>query len=418
MSRWDDQFDEHAVFAALAAAREQLDSISAQIEDTAERESQVRLIRVCEYVEAALRAADPELVPFPVLDQLAQAANQITSYLQQYAAAPSSTWLDNSNGQADALLQQVLLISPRVTPSDVQELQSAVSTFRRSAGQHLRNIEGEVAMVRSDAQTVETQVAAQETKIQAQDARLDAVVTEYQAQFSAAQEQRQTQFAQVLEEGRTNLRETTEESKLALKVAVDEATEQLEELLVDAEEKSRAALTAAQERADAQHEELTTESSAKMKQLDELLAKAVRTVGAIGSTGMAGGYKIVADEEKKQADRWRITAAVALLGAIAATIFAVVHGVEHGFQVDTFFAKWAISVPFAALAGYAARESSKHREESTGNRKIELQLASLDTYLVNLPEAEQNKIRAKLADRFFGELPAVSTEGITPVLDS
>ena len=418
MSRWDDQFDEHSVFQSLASAREQLNAISDQITDVSERESQARLIRICEYVEAALRATDPELVPFPVLDQLAQTVNQITSYLQQYASAPAPTWLDNANGQADALLQQVLLVSARVATADVQELQGAISTFRRSAGQHLRNIEGEVEAIRSHAQTVEAQVVSQESKLQAQDARLDAVVTEYQAQFSAAQEQRQALFSQALEEGRTQLRQTADESKLALKIAVDEATEQLAELLSDAEMKSSEALAAAQERADAQHEELTTEGAAKMKQLDELLAKAIRTVGAIGSTGMAGGYKIVADQEKEQADRWRLVAALALLGAIGATVFAVVHGVVHGFQVDTFFAKWAISVPFAALAGYAAVESSKHREQAISNRKIELQLASLDTYLVNLPEVEQDRIRAKLADRFFGELPSTGAEGAPGTSDA
>ncbi len=126
---------------------------------------------------------------------------------------------------------------------------------------------------------------------------------------------------------------------------------------------------------------------------------------------MAGGYKIVADAEKKQADRWRLVAALSLLGAIGATIFAVAHGISHGFHVDSFFAKWAISVPFAALATYAARESSKHREQAIGNRKIELQLASLDTYLVSLPEEKQEEIKAKLADRFFGELPVRLTEG-------
>jgi hypothetical protein len=82
----------------------------------------------------------------------------------------------------------------------------------------------------------------------------------------------------------------------------------------------------------------------------------------------------------------------------------VAHGVSHGFEVDTFFAKWAISVPFAALAACAARESSKHREQARINRQIELQLASLDAYLVTLPDERQNEIRSKLADRFFGEL--------------
>jgi hypothetical protein len=82
----------------------------------------------------------------------------------------------------------------------------------------------------------------------------------------------------------------------------------------------------------------------------------------------------------------------------------VAHGIENGFEVSTFFAKWAISVPFAALAAYAGHESSKHREQARIYRKVELQLASLDAYLVTLPEEKQAEIRERLADRFFGDL--------------
>ena len=49
----------------------QLDGVSDQMEDVAEREAHARLIRICEYVEATLKAADPELIPFGVLNQLA-----------------------------------------------------------------------------------------------------------------------------------------------------------------------------------------------------------------------------------------------------------------------------------------------------------------------------------------------------------
>jgi putative Ca2+/H+ antiporter (TMEM165/GDT1 family) len=127
---------------------------------------------------------------------------------------------------------------------------------------------------------------------------------------------------------------------------------------------------------------------------------------------MAGGYQIVANAEKRAANIWRWITVGALLGAIAATIFAVAHGIENGFHVNTFFAKWAISVPFAALAAYAGHESSKHREQERLNRKIELQLASLDAYLVTLEDGKQADIREKLADRFFGDLPIEVEPGV------
>lgn len=70
---------------------------------------------------------------------------------------------------------------------DVQELQGAVTTFRRSVGQQLRHVESEVGEVQAKAQGFERQLTAQEEKLQAQDARLDSVVSDVQAQFLQAQ---------------------------------------------------------------------------------------------------------------------------------------------------------------------------------------------------------------------------------------
>lgn len=417
MSRWDDQFEAHGVFQSIENARKQLEAASEEIPDPADRESHARLVRVLDHLEGVLGATDPELVPFPVLDQLTVGLNQLAAHVGQYAAAPNAATLDQANGQADQLLQQALPLAPRVASEDVQDLQSAVSSFRRSAGQHLRNVETEAEGALERIQQLSEQLATQKQEIDAQDSRLDALVNQWQSQFSTAQDQRQTQFASALEEARASIRATVEQAQSDTKAALGQATEKLGELLSDGETRTAALLESVQERADDQHNELTTASKERMDELDELLEKAVRTVGAIGSTGMAGGYKVVANDEKNAANIWRRWAFLALLGAIGATIFAVAHGVVHGFSVDTFFAKWAISVPFLALAGYAARESSKHREQATTNRKLELQLASLDTYLVSLPEDKQEDVKVKIADRyFFGELPA-PTESATPELD-
>ena len=53
-------------------------------------------------------------------------------------------------------------------------------------------------------------------------------------------------------------------------------------------------------------------------------------------------------------------------------------------------------------AAYAANESSKHRERERLNRKVHLELASIDAYLVLLPEDQRNNIKGNLAEKFFG----------------
>lgn len=408
MSRWDDQFESHGVFVALASARQQLEAAGKKkLEDADQAEAYGRLVRVLDYTDARLKACDPELVPLVVLDAPMNSLNTIASYLQQFVADQQPAFLEQANNQADTLLQQLAAFAPQLSvDGEPPDFKSALTSFRQSAGQHLRAVESEVEGVRDKTREMNTQLTEQAAKIDAQDARLDTVVTEYQAQFSTAQEARQTEFSQALEESKTQIRTSIEESEATIKTSGEEA----KALLDDTRTASEEALVDAKTKADAQHEELESQGEDRIKQLDALLAKAVKTVGVIGSTGMAGGYQIVANAEQKMANIWRRWTFVALLGAIGATIFAVFHGVVNGFHVDTFFAKWAISVPFAALAGYAAHESSKHREQARINRQIELQLASLDAYLVTLPEEEQHRLRGKLADRFFGELNPAAGE--------
>src|SRR5437773_9680597 len=130
MSLWDDQFEGHPVSAAVERARQQLEAITDQLADAGQVEAHARLVHVVDHVETALKATDPELVSFSVLDQIAQTIDQITTYAGQFAAGPNPGLLANANGQADALLTQIVPLAARVAPEDVQDLQRAVSTFR------------------------------------------------------------------------------------------------------------------------------------------------------------------------------------------------------------------------------------------------------------------------------------------------
>lgn len=119
MSRWDDRFEEHPVFKALGLARQQLDASDPVIQEADDRESHSRLTRVVDYVEGALRATDPELVPFGVLDQLANGLKQVAAYLGQYAVGANAALLDQANGQVALCLEELRLniAHDRVEPS-------------------------------------------------------------------------------------------------------------------------------------------------------------------------------------------------------------------------------------------------------------------------------------------------------------
>jgi hypothetical protein len=53
-------------------------------------------------------------------------------------------------------------------------------------------------------------------------------------------------------------------------------------------------------------------------------------------------------------------------------------------------------------ATYAARESSKHRKLENFNRKLELELSSIEAFIELLPEEKKQNIKEKLAEKYFG----------------
>jgi hypothetical protein len=66
------------------------------------------------------------------------------------------------------------------------------------------------------------------------------------------------------------------------------------------------------------------------------------------------------------------------------------------FRLATVF---VIAIP----AIYAAQESSKHRRREQQNRKVQVELASIDAYLVQLPEPKRHELKEKLTEKFFGQ---------------
>lgn len=50
-----------------------------------------------------------------------------------------------------------------------------------------------------------------------------------------------------------------------------------------------------------------------------------------------------------------------------------------------------------------ALESSKHREAATRNRKIELELASIEPFIEGLPDEEKVKLKSTLTAKYFGQ---------------
>lgn len=402
MEPFEERYREHRVFAALTAAREALASAEAQFSSGDALEEPVRMARILDALDHRLTAADPLLVPEQTLATLAAALDNFVAQIQAYASSAQPPNLAAANSALDG----VVAAFPQLIAAEgegAEDYQAAVSSFRRSVGQVTRNATDEVGQLKEIVAAQRAELEAQAQKITAQDQRIDGVVQQAQAELSALQNRGQTDFNQVIADARTALQEQTTAAKALVADTQSDVTKRADELLASTEERFSGELTKLNSGVDEALNATAEKTQSHMQRMEELLAQAVETVGAIGSTGMSAGYKIVAEREEEQAGRMRWAAIISLILAVAAAIvFAVIESNgSHAWNVS--LAKSLVTVPLLLLAAYTARESSRHRTQATAARQVELQLASIGSYLVDLEPAEQQKVKERLADRFFGD---------------
>jgi hypothetical protein len=388
--------DTHRVWAALENARTWLTTVEETAKSGGLEEDHRRLRRVLDFANERLQSADPDLVAASAVESMASSLDQLATELQNFSSSGNAAHISgNARQYADSLVANaVAYLYVPATPRELEEAQAAATSYRRSLGQLARNASGEIEELRGAVDSLRNSVAAEEAQLASINERLDGVVGTAQAQFAEVQSQGQIQIADAVTEGRKALQDAVATAEDELRESAQSAREQLVKVVEGSQEKLDAELGRVKARADTQ-----------MAELDELLERAIKTVNAIGSTGMSGGYQIAADRHEKQANHLRLVALGALITAIGlAVALGFVFGFED-FSWEAIVTKSFVSVPLLVLAGYAATESSRHREQARVNRHIELQLASIDSYMAAMPGDEQNRVKMELADRFFGQVP-------------
>jgi hypothetical protein len=157
-------------------------------------------------------------------------------------------------------------------------------------------------------------------------------------------------------------------------------------------------------------ESLESSSAKIISELKLKLKDARKLVNVIGNVGATGNFQLLANYHNKEANKWRIVALgfMALLSLILIITIWDIHVGQFDWvkSVVRIFAAGILSYP----ATYAAQESSKHRKQENYNRKIELELASINPFIEILEEPKKQMIKEKLVDKYFGNNNAIDNK--------
>jgi hypothetical protein len=410
-----ERYNDHGIHQALSDLQSRLKEVPKDLrKQTNEVEpagSIERLEEVLEYVEGVLGAVDPALVTPAML-------NAVESQFQQTRSALDTAIDQSDPGQAQSITNGTEAVLdaigawPMTTAMGSAEAKKAASALGKASREGLRSIKkdtdqmkGEVAELRqgldqSKSQAEQTtqeqigqitgQVEQIKTEIDAERTRAQETVVEIQDRFNAEQEGRNEQF----EELKTETREKTDQLDQELRAEADRVKG---ELTQKAEETSQG---------------IEQRGDELVAALEQKRQEAERLVDLVATSSTAGAFGKEADQQKEEADTWRMRA-IWLAGAAAAvTLFAIVYAIAGHTTLPLAVSKVAAVVLLTGLATYAANQSGHHREREVRARRLELQMTAFGpiTEPLNDPEAEK-EVRKGFIERMFPGDPVVSDDG-------
>jgi len=337
-----------------------------------DEESRERLRKVLAYAQLMIAASDGALVEHDVGSSLQAALNEFVESSAQAASEPE-IWIDR-------LLQRIRGLPPAQGHDLEQRAKDAATKFGRSARQRVSAVEKQADQIKQEVD--ETGVRINELNDQSRTA-----MTERLDELRSSIEQIQTTF-----EGRIQQYESTLETER--EESLKQRREQADEFNTAQTERAEQANA----RLDALVADLTERSDQALQGLETSRERVADLIDRVTLAGTAGGFGDEAHQQKAEADKWRGRAIA--LGVIAAfaglgiAIYAIVDEIQTPLI--------GAALILIGLAGYAAKQSSEHREREVRARRLEIEMAAFGPYMEAVKDlTKEQEARMEFMKRVF-----------------
>ncbi|WP_282139269.1 hypothetical protein [Rossellomorea aquimaris] len=403
----EEKITQHATYVNLENILQSLEEIDSNGLPTDQSQMLGRIRETFIFLKEALDKVDPWLISTTTLTNMNQPISQIVNELNNFKSNKNDQHLKNTiNNHIEKLLLYFSQVLVSRTPEDIEGVRASVISFRKSVGQHLSNVERD-AIETSETLTSNTQKLNELTNsIEGQKSRIDSIISDIQKQFLQAQSQRNEEFGNFLKIGEEDFKGTVEANKNSFGQLILEQKESFGSL----NEKFKEQIKTQQESFDTLTEDLKNKLGSELDEIKQMNQEAEKIVGIISMKGLAHGYQKIANEESKRALWWNLGSIGSMIAVIVfGVIFILMH--EGTFDWTTLVSRIVLTGIGLTLFTYCAKQATNHRNEERRNRKIELELASLDPYLKDLDTQEQKEVKQKLVDKYFGvELPSTALQ--------
>lgn len=379
----EERITNHDTYKRIEINIELLNTIISS-EDSSEVIQQLeRIYETLNILKKAIDRVDPWLLSPNTLKNMNGHIINISNELKNFNSNKNNQHLKNANMQLDNVIPFISQVMVTRTPEDIEGVRESVISFRKSVGQHLGNLEKQVNATTKAFGTNKEKLNDLTVAIENQKKRVDSVITGFQEQFLKGQTDRNEEAKKLIQSIDGNISEKMKNNGKEMEIQQTNYKESFEALM----------------------EKIKSEMDKEYENINKMNEEAEKIVGIISMKGLASGYQKIANEEGRKAFWWNIGSIASILAVITFGVFFILFH-EGTMEWTTLISRIVLSGLGLTLFTYCAKQAGSYRSEERRNRKIELELASLDPYLKDLEEPEQKRVKENLVTKYFGvELP-------------
>lgn len=381
-----DNFKNHVLFDRLNSFEEILNNEDMKREIDLEKLSFFQT--VFSFVSQRIKLTIHSLVQLSEMDSLSSEINEGISQINSFIGNDNEGHLNNAVNHFNAVIS-IAKNFPISVSENSFDFSRKIADFEKLAISKYRSLEKEKNELKAEIEDFKVDLSNKESKIQnllglikGKEIEIENINSSFQTGFDNIKLQHNEQFSTALKSYSADI----EKSKEQFRNEIDELKNSI-----------------------------NNDTSSLVAQLETKHNEAEKLVNLIGNVGITGNYQNIANNHKKDADRWR-KAAIFFMAVFSGVLIWTIwdlntENLEWQKALIRIIAAAALSYP----ATYAARESSKHRQLETMNRNAELELASINPFIEGLSDDKKQIIKEKLVEKYFGNHKKFETSDIKDI---
>lgn len=327
------------------------------------------------FINQRINLALPELIQLAEMDGLSSELNAGITYINNFIETENESHLNNAINHFNAAISKSKNI-PIPVNDDSFDFSRKIANFENVVANKYKNLKEEKDELKNEIDKLKNELVSYQNNIQELIERIKGKSEEienlsfrFQSKFDDVKTQHDQQFSTALKSYSAEINNSKEQFR-----------KEFDEL----------------------KDNTNNESLGLVNSLETKHDEAKALVGLIANVGITGNYQNIANDHKKDADRWRWVA-IAFMAAFSIILLVTI----WNLNVDSLAWQQALVRIIAAIslsypATYAARESSKHRKLETINRNAELELASINPFIEDLEIETKQRIKGELVEKYFG----------------